>query len=197
MVSLPNKTWPSAAMARVGSRPRSHPCARAEERSGMGGARASRASITDSLHLFEVNERSEWCELCNAPMTRASPQVAPDAAGRRGRGNRGRLLLLPFLGETRKGSRLRGRNPRLRPLQENLGSIEPLCLHDVPGRGARPRTATYLLLSRQENVGQEKATPVPASPAACGVRGNLRCSRHGRIAQLAPLTAFVHLEQVQ
>ena len=74
-----------------GPRSRSHPCARAEQRSGMGGARASRASLTDSLHLFEVSERSERCELCNAPMTRA-PQAAPDAAGRRGRGNRGRLL---------------------------------------------------------------------------------------------------------
>ena len=50
-----------------GSRP--HPCARAEQRSGMGGARASRASLTCSLHLFELNERSEWCELCNAPRT--------------------------------------------------------------------------------------------------------------------------------
>ena len=62
-----------------GARP--HPCARAEQRSGMGGARASRASLTDSLHLFEVSERSERCELCNAPMTGA-PQAAPDAARR-------------------------------------------------------------------------------------------------------------------
>ena len=56
----------------------------------MGGARASRASLTDSLHLFEVNERSEWCELCNAPMPRAA-QVARSAA--KGRRDRGRLLL--------------------------------------------------------------------------------------------------------
>ena len=49
--------------------PAPSPCARAEERSGMGGARASRASWTDSLHLSELSERSERCELCNAPMT--------------------------------------------------------------------------------------------------------------------------------
>ena len=42
------------------------PCRRAEERSGMGCGEA--ASMTDSLHLSELNERSEWCELCNAPM---------------------------------------------------------------------------------------------------------------------------------
>ena len=55
----------------------------------MGGRAKSRASITDLLHLFEVNERSEWCELCNAPMTRAA-QVARSAA--KGRRDRGRLL---------------------------------------------------------------------------------------------------------
>ena len=160
----------------------------------MGGRARSRASLTDSLHLFEVNERSEWCELCNAPMTRA-PQAAPDAAGRRGRGNRGRLLLHPLLGETRKGCRLPGRDPASGRILRRRVSSGRSCLHDVPGRGGRPRTATYLLLSRQENVGQEKATPVPASLRYA--TGNLRCSRHGRIAQLAPLTAFVHLEQVQ
>ena len=61
------------------------------------GRRAkSRASTSDSLHLFELNERSEWCELCNAPMPRAA-QVAPDAAGGRGRRDRGRLLFAFFL----------------------------------------------------------------------------------------------------
>jgi hypothetical protein len=58
-----------------------------------------------------------------------------------------------------------------------------------------PQATPFSCLAKKRK--QKKATPVPASPAACGVRGNLRCSHQGRIAQLAPLTAFVHLEQVQ
>ena len=45
-------------------------------RSAAAWAAAQHASISDPLHLFEVNERSEWCELCNAPMPRA-PQGTP------------------------------------------------------------------------------------------------------------------------
>ena len=45
---------------------RNVPCAPAEERSAMGCARAPCASLTDSLRLSELNERSEWCELRNA-----------------------------------------------------------------------------------------------------------------------------------
>ena len=140
------------------------PCARAEERSSRGGARASRASITDSLHLFERSERSERSELCNVPMVRA-PQVARSEA--EGRGNRGRPFFGHFLSARRKKvTALPGAHPGLCPLQESSHCIEPLCLHDVPGRGGRPRTATYFLLSRQEKVGKEKAPPVSASPAA-------------------------------
>ena len=43
------------------------------------------ASMTDSLHLSELNERSEWCELCNAPMPRA-PQGTRSASVGRGAG---------------------------------------------------------------------------------------------------------------
>ena len=43
------------------------------------------ASMTNSLHLFEVSERSERCELCNAPMPRA-PQGTRSASVGRGAG---------------------------------------------------------------------------------------------------------------
>ena len=115
----------------------------------MGGARASRASWTDSLHLSELSERSERCELCNAPMTRA-PQAAPDAAGRRGRGNRGRLLLHPLLGETGKGCRLPGRDPAPGKGKSKKALYKTVCLHDVPERGVAPaRRPTFSCLAKR------------------------------------------------
>ena len=130
---LPEGTKAERSDGPRGPRVRSHPCARAEERSGMGGARAL--------------------------------QAARSAA--EGRGDRGRPFFGYFLSAKRKKvTALPGAHPGLRPLQENKSSLEPSCLHDVPERGGRPRTATYFLLSRQEKVGKEKATPVPATPAA-------------------------------
>ena len=85
----------------------------------MGGRGASRASLTDSLHLFEVSERSERCELCNAPMDRA-PQVARSAA--EGRGDRGRLLFGYFLlAKQEKVTALPGAIPA--PLRESGAAL--------------------------------------------------------------------------
>jgi hypothetical protein len=151
--------------------PGSHPCACAEQRSGRGGARASRALLTSSWHLFEVSERSDRCELCHAPLTRAA-QVARSAAGVEGRRHRGRLLLLPFLGETRKGSRLRGRDPASERrgaagVRAEAGARGGNSYHCVGsqfrGRGMRPAAQSLSFDSPKES-NQRKGDPGPRVP---------------------------------
>ena len=61
--------------------------------------------------------------------------------------------------------------------------------------GVSPPPTTYFSCYRPRKVSKRRRPPVAAS-LRCAT-GNLRCARPGRIAQLAPLTAFVHLEQVQ
>jgi hypothetical protein len=58
--------WPVSLAERSDGPDRRVPCAPAEERSAMGCARASCASSSDPLRLFELSERSERCELRNA-----------------------------------------------------------------------------------------------------------------------------------
>jgi hypothetical protein len=103
--------WPERQAERSDgpSVPGLSPCGRAEEHSGLGGAEHHALRELTHCTLFELNERSEWCELCNAPRPRA-PQVARSAA--EGRGNRGSPSFAYFSWAiARKVSRRRGRNP--------------------------------------------------------------------------------------
>src|SRR5690606_1867123 len=104
--------------------------------------------------LFEVSERSERCELCNAPMTRA-PQAAPDAAGRRGRGNRGRLLLAYVL------------LARQEKVGRRAGATTP------------PRNVVQTQASATNQPPQESSRGWvwPRNVAQCGVRIIERCRR--------------------
>ena len=158
--------------------PARHPCARAEQRSGMGGARASRASLTCSLHLSELNERSEWCELCNAPMPRAA-QVAPDAARRQGsRAPGSPSLCLLSLGETRESRSPCGGD---HPAPERRADIGVLSnqgsLAEDRGGDFAP-AGDSLFLSRQEKEAKE-GDPGPRVPPL-------------RYGQPAVLTAWAH-----
>jgi hypothetical protein len=168
------------------------PCAPAEERSAMGCARASCASSSDPLRLFELSERSERCELRNAAhgvSTAGCPQRSA------GQGHRGRLLLLPFLGETRKASRGVGMKSPPPHLDQPVAWVVPTAFAQGPEAGMCARQRSHFLLSRQEKVTKEKATPVPPTPRCA--RGKLRCSRPGRIVQLAAFTLFTALRQAR
>ena len=110
-------------------RPRASPLWTRRGAQWTGRRGASRASLSDSLHLFEVNERSEWCELCNAPRPRA-PQVARSAA--EGRGNWGSPSFAYFSWAiARKVCRPRGRNPA--PLIKHRASGKKPCSCGVLG----------------------------------------------------------------
>ncbi len=159
-------------------RSRPHPCARAEQRSGMGGARASRASLTDSLHLSEVSERSERCELCNAPMPRAA-QAAPDAARRQGsRAPGSPSLCLLSLGETRESRSPCGGDHPAPERRTDMASAKNLLSQDSSrGRVFAP-AGDSLFLSRQEKEAKE-GDPGPRVPPL-------------RYGQPAVLTAWAH-----
>jgi hypothetical protein len=128
-----------------------------------------------------------WREHRSLPLT---------PTGGRGRGDRGRPFFAYFLSAKRKKvSALPGAHPGLYVLRARCAFYRHHGHIDVRRRGLHPRTPTYFLLLRQEKVGKEKATPVHPSPRYA--RGNLRCSRPGRIAQLAPFATLSLLEQVQ
>jgi hypothetical protein len=159
-------------MARQGLRTRSrtHPCARAEQRSGTGGARASCASLTDSWHLFERRERREQSELCHAPLTRAA-QVARSAAGGSGRRHRGRPFFGYFLSAKRKKvTALPGADPGPgKSIPRGDGKDKPVyfCNHlrrlDVPRRDLAPAGDSLFLVAQEKEA--KEGDPGPRVPS--------------------------------
>ena len=129
----------------------------------MGGARASCASLTDSLHLFELNERSEWCELCNAPMPRAA-QVAPDAARRQGTQAPGSpSLCLLSLGETRESRSPCGGGHPAPERRSDIAYARKLSAFSLSRGGDFAPAGDSLFLSRQEKEAKE-GDPGPRVP---------------------------------
>ena len=131
--------------------------------------------MTDSLRLFEVSERSERCELRNAPMLRAA-QVARSAA--EGRRDRGRLLFGYFLlATTRESDCAAGRISRPREEEKALNFLAHAMSARRFGAGCSPPHGDSLFLSRQAKEAKEgdPGARVPcrlaASGAACGARG--------------------------
>jgi hypothetical protein len=201
---------PQSRAQRWPERPRASPLWTRRGAQWTGRRGASRASLTDSLHLFEVNERSEWCELCNAPRPRA-PQVALRCAA--GRGNRGSPFFAYFSWAiARKVSRPRGRNPasfRHSPLwrkealslTRGIAVLAERCGAPAEGiaalaercRDMRPAAQSLSFASPKES-NQRKGEPRSPRPCA-SAPGNLRCSVHGCIAQLAPFAALTQLKQ--
>jgi hypothetical protein len=176
------KQWPEpqGRAQRWPDRPRASPLWTRRGAQWTGRRGASRASLTDSLHLFEVNERSEWCELCNAPRPRA-PQVARSAA--EGRGNRGSPSFAYFSWAiARKVSRRRGRNPAsfrhsplwgkealsltrgIAVLAENFGApAEGIAALAERCRDVRPAAQSLSLASPRES-NQREGDPGPHVP---------------------------------
>jgi hypothetical protein len=178
--------WPERMAERSDgpSVPGLSPCGRAEEHSGLGGAEHLALRELTHCTLFELNERSEWCELCNAPRPRA-PQVARSAA--EGRGNRGSPSFAYFSWAiARKVSRRRGRNPasfRQQPrtrgedvaLAENLGApAEGSTALAERCRDMRPAAQSLSLASPRESNQREgeprSPRPSAALRATCGAR---------------------------
>jgi len=81
-------------------------------RGACGVARAAqhaRASLTDSPRLFERSERSERSEFCGAPRKRCDAGLPRSEA--QGSQTWGRLSLVPFFGEAKKGTAPPGAHP--------------------------------------------------------------------------------------
>jgi hypothetical protein len=178
--------WPERQAERSDgpSVPGLSPCGRAEEHSGLGGAEHLALRELTHCTLFELNERSEWCELCNAPRPRA-PQVARSAA--EGRGNRGSPSFAYFSWAiARKVSRRRGRNPASfsrapRQREHSIASRKDVALlrRAAPlsrrGAGMCARQRSHFLSLRRKKVTKERANPGPHVPAlalraTCGAR---------------------------
>ncbi len=162
-----------------------------------------------------MNERSEWCELCNAPRPRA-PQVARSAA--EGRGNRGSPSFAYFSWAiARKVCRPRGRDPAPLNKPRASGNISRFCgevgrscgqlcrscggQHRSRGEvpGMRPAAQSLSLASPRESNQREgdPSPPVPplrsGQPAVLGpwvhcTTRTVRCAHSPRTSAMSQFT---------
>jgi hypothetical protein len=162
------KQWPEPQAERSDGPNGTVPCAPAEERSARGCARAPCASITDSLRLFELSERSERCELRNAAHG-ASTAGCPERSGGTGAPGSPSLCLLS-LGEARESkSGCGGEAPTSSPRSDVVFPA------GARGRDVRPAAQSLSFVSPKES-NQRKGGPGPHDPplalrATCGARG--------------------------
>ena len=147
--------------------PRLFPCAPAEERSAMGCARAPCASLTDSLRLFELSERSERCELRNAAHG-ASTAGCPERSG--GTGAPGSPSLPTFLGDSQES-----RSPCGGEIPASVPNRTRCACTTTRGRDMPPAVQSLSLVSPRES-NQREGDPGAHDPplalrATCGARG--------------------------
>ena len=119
------------------------------------------------MHLFELNERSEWCELCNAPRPRA-PQVARSASA--GSGAPGSPSFAYFSWRSKKSRSGRGGEAPTSSPRSTVVSFA-----GTRGRDVRPAAQSPSFVSPKES-NQRKGDPGPHDPplalrATCGARG--------------------------